>query len=139
MIIKQVTKMMMIIIISIIIFAFTGVYLKYASVSQQLVVPKLEDLVLRYRSLKMGAISCQQSIFLIFFCFFAGWGEHHGKQGWLQAGEDMCGCSRNSGAFRDSSWSGLQVSAGIHMKKYSHAHLYTHTLSKVQDVFATKE
>jgi hypothetical protein len=68
------------------------VYLKYVSVSQQLIVPKLEDLVLRYRSLKMGAIRCEQKyLTLIFFCLFAGWGEHHGKQGWFQAGEDTCG------------------------------------------------
>jgi hypothetical protein len=40
----------------------------------------------------MGAISCQQKyLALIFFFLFAGWGEHHGKQGWLQGGEDMCG------------------------------------------------
>jgi hypothetical protein len=45
-------------LVIIFIFAFTGVYLKYASVSQQLIAPKLEGLVLRYRSLKMGAISC---------------------------------------------------------------------------------
>jgi hypothetical protein len=38
---------------------------------------------------------------LIFFSFFAGWGEHHGKQGWFQAGEDMCGALKKSGAFRD--------------------------------------
>jgi hypothetical protein len=43
----------------------------------------------------MGAISRQQKyLILIFFCLFAGWGEHHGKQGQLQAGEDMCGRSR---------------------------------------------
>jgi hypothetical protein len=30
---------------------------------------------------------------------FAGWGEHHGKQGSLQAGEDMCGCSRKVARF----------------------------------------
>jgi hypothetical protein len=43
----------------------------------------------------MGEINCQQKyLTLIFFCLFAGWGEHHGKQGWLQAGEDMRGCSR---------------------------------------------
>jgi hypothetical protein len=102
------------------IFAFTGVSIKYASVSQQLIVPKLEDLVLRYRSLKMGAISCQQKyLTLIFFCLFAGWGEHHGKEGWLQAGEDMCGPSRKSGAFRVSAQNGLQILAGIHMKKYT--------------------
>jgi hypothetical protein len=76
------------------------VYLKYASVSQQRIVPKLEDLVLRYRPLKMGAISYQQKYFtLIFFCLFAGWGEHHRKQGWLQAGEDMRGCSRKVAHF----------------------------------------
>jgi hypothetical protein len=75
------------------IFTFTEVYLKYASVSQQLIVPKLEDLVLW--SPKTGAISCQQKyLTLIFFCLFAGWGVHHGEQVWLQAGEDMCGHSR---------------------------------------------
>jgi hypothetical protein len=82
------------------IFVFTAVYLKYASVSQQLIVPKLEDLVLRYRSLKMGEISCQQKyLTLIFVCLFAGWEEHHGEQGWLQAGEDMYGRSRKVAHF----------------------------------------
>jgi hypothetical protein len=82
------------------IFAFIGVYLKYASVSQQLIVSKLEDLVLRYKSLKKGAISCQQKyLTLIFSCLFAGWGEHHGKQEWFQAGEDMCGRSRKVASF----------------------------------------
>jgi hypothetical protein len=48
----------------------------------------------------MGAISCQQKyMILIFFCLFAGWGEHHGKQGWLQAGEEMCGRSRKVARF----------------------------------------
>jgi hypothetical protein len=59
-------------------FSFTGVYLKY--VSQQLIAPNL-------RSLKMGAISCHQKyLTLISFCLFAGWGEHHGKQGRFQVG-----------------------------------------------------
>jgi hypothetical protein len=81
-------------------FSFTEVYLKYASVSQQLIVYKLEDLVLRYRPLKMWAISCQQKYFrLIFFCLFTGWGEHHEKQGWFQAGEHMCGHSRKVAHF----------------------------------------
>jgi hypothetical protein len=87
-------------LVIIFIFAFIGVYLKYASVSQQLIVPKLEDLVLRCRSLKMGAINCQQKyLTLIFLCLFGGWGEHHGKQGWLQAGEDVCGRSRKVARF----------------------------------------
>jgi hypothetical protein len=48
----------------------------------------------------MGAIICQQKYWtLIFFCLFAGWGEHHGKQGRLQAGEDMCGRSRKMALF----------------------------------------
>jgi hypothetical protein len=98
------------VLVIIFIFAFRGVYLKYASVSQQLIVPKLEDLVLR-----MGAISCQQKyLTAIFFFLFAGWGEHHGKQGWLQAGEEVCGRSRKSGAFRDSAHNGLQTSSEIH-------------------------
>jgi hypothetical protein len=58
-------------------------------------------LVLRYRSLKKGAISCQQKyLTLIFFCLFAGLGEHHGKQGRLQVGEDMCGRSRKTARFK---------------------------------------
>jgi hypothetical protein len=102
-------------LVIIFIFAFTGVYLKYASVSQQLIVPKLEDLVLRHKSLKMGAISCQQKyLTLIFFCLFAGWGEHHGEQGWFQAGEDMCGQSTKSDTFRDSAQNHLQTSAQTH-------------------------
>jgi hypothetical protein len=105
------------------ILAFTGVYLKYASFSQQLIVPKLEDVVLRYRSLKMGAISCQQKyLALIIFFMLAGWGEHHGKEGWLQAGEDMCGPSRKSGAFRDSAQNGLQqeyISRSTHIHKHT--------------------
>jgi hypothetical protein len=60
------TKMSIVIIF---IFAFTATYCPY-----------------------LGAISCQQKyLTLIFFCLFAGWGEHHGKQGWLHAEEDMCG------------------------------------------------
>jgi hypothetical protein len=48
----------------VIIFIFaSGVYLKHASVSQKLIVPKLEDHVLRYRLLKMEAISRQQKVF----------------------------------------------------------------------------
>jgi hypothetical protein len=48
----------------------------------------------------MGPINCQQKYStLIFFFLFAGWGEHHGKQGWLQAGEDMCGRSRKVALF----------------------------------------
>jgi hypothetical protein len=31
---------------------------------------------------------------------FEGWGEHHGKQGWFQAGEDMCGRSRKVVRFK---------------------------------------
>jgi hypothetical protein len=78
-------------LVIIFIFAFTGVYLKYVSVSSNLMSPT---------SLKMGAVSCQQKYStLIFFCLFAGWGEHHGKQGWLQAGEDMCGSSRKVARF----------------------------------------
>jgi hypothetical protein len=62
--------------------------------------PHLEDLVLRYRSLKRGAISCQQKyLTLIIFCLFSGWGEHHGKQGQLQVGENMCGRSRKTARF----------------------------------------
>jgi hypothetical protein len=82
---------------------------------------------------------------LILFSFFPGWGEHPGKQGWLQAGEDMCGHSRKSSAFRDSAHTGLQASAGICMKKYySHVSLYSVNtiifiyIHKVQDVFASK-
>jgi hypothetical protein len=53
-----------------------------------------------YRSLKMGAISYQQKyLTLIFFCLFAGWGEHHVKQGWLQTGEDIHRCSRKVARF----------------------------------------
>jgi hypothetical protein len=82
------------------IFTFTGVYLKYASVSQQLIALILSDLYLSMRSLKMGAISCQQEYLTLFFFFlFAGWGEHHGKQGRLQAGDDMCGRSRKVASF----------------------------------------
>jgi hypothetical protein len=49
----------------------------------------------------MGAISfcLQKYLILISLCLFAGWGEHHGKQGWLQAGEDMCGCSRKAARY----------------------------------------
>jgi hypothetical protein len=51
--------------------------------------------------LQDGAISCQRKyLTLIFFCLFAGWGEYHGKQGWLQAGEDMHGCSRKVARFK---------------------------------------
>jgi hypothetical protein len=65
----------------------------------------------------IGAISCQQKYFtLIFFCLFAGWGEHHGKEGWLQAGEDICGRSRKLARF-EIVRNGLQASAKIHMKK----------------------
>jgi hypothetical protein len=82
-------------------FCFYGSVFKYASVSQQLIVPKLEDLVLRYRSLKMGARSCQQKyLTLIFFCLFADWGEHYVEQGWRQVGEDMCGRSRKVARFK---------------------------------------
>jgi hypothetical protein len=66
--------------------------------------------------------SLVESMWLIFIFLFAGWGEHHGKQGWLQAGEDMCGQSRKSGAFRDSAQNGLQSSLGIHMKNYTDIH-----------------
>jgi hypothetical protein len=105
------------------IFAFTGVYIKYAIVSQQLIVPKLEDLVLGYGSLKMGAINCQQKyLTLIFFCLFAGWGEHHGKQGWFQAGEDVCGRSRKVVRFECAKWASNL--AGIHMKKYSYTCMF---------------
>jgi hypothetical protein len=87
------------ILVIIFIFASAGVYLRYVNVSE-LIVPKLEDLVLRYRSLKKGAMSCQQKyLTLILFCLFAGWGEHHGKQGWFQAGEDVCGHSRKVALF----------------------------------------
>jgi hypothetical protein len=48
-------------LVTIFIFAFTGVYLKYASVSQQLIVPKLEDLV--YRSLKAGGNKLPAKVF----------------------------------------------------------------------------
>jgi hypothetical protein len=67
------------------------VYLKYVSVSQQLIVPKLEDLVLRYRPLKMGAISCQQKYLTVIFfaCLQVGESTTANK-----AGEDTCGCSR---------------------------------------------
>jgi hypothetical protein len=48
----------------------------------------------------MEAVSCQQKQFtLIFFCLFAGWGEHHGKQEWFLGGEDMCGRSRKMARF----------------------------------------
>jgi hypothetical protein len=60
--------------------------------------------------------------------------------------ERMCGCSRKVAQ------NGLQTSAGIHMKKCSHTHLflselckhipyllYTGTMCKVQDVFAIKD
>jgi hypothetical protein len=48
----------------------------------------------------MGVMSCQQkNLTLIFFCLFAGWGEHHGKQGRLRAGEDVCGRSRKVARF----------------------------------------
>jgi hypothetical protein len=123
------------------IFAFTGVYLKYAIVSQQLIVPKLEDLVLRYRSLKMGSISCQQKyLTLIFFCLFAGWGEHHGKQGWR-------GCVwalKKSGAFRDSAKMGFKLSRNTHEEILTYIRFYVQTKKsarcrKVQDVFVNKE
>jgi hypothetical protein len=67
------------------IFTFAGVSLKYASVSQQLIAPILRTLYSgtgHSRWGKMGAISCQQKyLTLIFFFLFAGWGEHHDKQG----------------------------------------------------------
>jgi hypothetical protein len=34
-----------------------------------------------------------------FLLLVAGRGEHHGEQGWLQAGEDMCGRSRKVARF----------------------------------------
>jgi hypothetical protein len=109
------------------------VYLKYASVSQQLIVPKLEDLVLRYRSLKVGEINCQQKYFtLIFFCLFAGWGEHHGEQGWLQAGEDLCGRSRKVVHFEIMRRMDFSVLC-------KHIHICIHRLPKLHDVFASKD
>jgi hypothetical protein len=87
------------------------------SVSQQLIVPKLEGLVLRYRVTQDGGNKLPAKIYmiLIFFCLLAGWGEHHGKQGWLQVGEDMCGRSR----------------------KFARFVIYICALPKVQDVFAS--
>jgi hypothetical protein len=89
---------------------------------------------------------------LIFFSsLFAGWGEHPGKQGWPQAGENMCGALKKSGAFRDSAQdctSNFKRSTSL--KKNSHffslrkfiMHIYIFFLryQKVHDVilFATK-
>jgi hypothetical protein len=54
-------------------------YLKYAIVSEQLIVPRLEECA-SAQITQDGAITCQQNYFiLIFFCLFAGWGEHPGK------------------------------------------------------------
>jgi hypothetical protein len=48
-------------------FAFTGVYLKYASVSQQLIVPKLEDQVVKFGESKLPA-KVFDSNFLLLVC-----------------------------------------------------------------------
>jgi hypothetical protein len=46
-----------------IIFGFTGVYLKYVSISQELIVPKVEGLVLLYRVTQDGGNKLPAKIF----------------------------------------------------------------------------
>jgi hypothetical protein len=85
----------------------------------------------------MGAISCQQKyLTLIFFCLFADWGEHHGKQGWFQAGEDMCGCSRKVVCFKIVCKTDFKLQQE-YLLRNTHSLLY-HELPKLQNVFASK-
>jgi hypothetical protein len=82
----------------------------------------------------MGAISCQHKyLTLIFFCLFAGWGEHHGKQGRLQAGEDMCGRSRKVARFEIKRQQEYILTNTTHINTSfsilcKHIHIYTHEI-----------
>jgi hypothetical protein len=107
-----------------IIFIFTGVYLKHASVSQQLIVPILRTFVLR--SLKMGAISCQQRYFdSNFLCLVCRLGRAPWQIRMASGWRGYVPVLEKSGAFRDSAQNRLQASAGIRMNKYySHVSLY---------------
>jgi hypothetical protein len=106
------------VLISIFICAFTGVYLKYAIVSEQLIVPKLEDLVLRYRSLKLLAKVLDFN-FLLFVCRLgrAPW-ETRMASGW----RGYVWSLMKSGAFRDSAQNVLETPTGIYVKHYFHAY-----------------
>jgi hypothetical protein len=100
----------------------------------------------------MGAISCQEKyLSLIFFCLFAGWGEQHGKHGWREAGEDMCGRSEKVALFEIVRLAGFNFNRNAHediltyakkKKKKKHffvlcedIHIYIQGLRKVQNVF----
>jgi hypothetical protein len=105
---------------------------------------------LNTRSSNLETISCQQKyLTLIFFCLFAGWGECHGKQGWLQAGEDMCALSRKVARFetvtrtdfklqQEYIWRNTRIHTSFSVL-CKHIHIYIHELCKLQDVFNKKD
>jgi hypothetical protein len=108
------------VLVIIFIFTFTGVYLKCASVSQQLIAPILSDLylstsssrgglVLKYRSLKMGAVICQQKyLTLIFFLLVCRLGRAPWET-WTASGwRGYVWALKKNGAFRDSAQARLQ-------------------------------
>jgi hypothetical protein len=104
----------------VIILAFTGVYLKYASVSQQLIVPKLEVQVTQDGDNKLP-VKVFDSNFLLLDCRLgrAPWRTRmvSGWRGYVQA-------PKKSGVFRDSAQNVLQTSAEMNVWKNI---LYTFT------------
>jgi hypothetical protein len=83
--------------------------LRYVSVPAQLIAPKLEKCVCnQHKSLKMGAISCQQKIFdFNFLLLFSGLGEHPGPPGCSHFFELQA-------ASLESAMRELQLSTAIH-------------------------
>jgi hypothetical protein len=99
-------------------FGFTGVYLKYVSISQELIVCKLEGLVLWYRVTQDGDNKFPTKIFDSNFLFLvcrlrrAPW-ETRMASGW----RGHVWALKKSGVFRDSARDGLQTSAVIHIRE----------------------
>jgi hypothetical protein len=95
-----------------------GVYLKYANVLQQLIVPKLEDLRTQVQATQDGGNKLPakelDSNFLLLVCRLGRvpW-QRRMASGW----RGDVWVLKKSGAFRDSAQNRFQTSAGIHIYK----------------------